>query len=54
MAEIHIGSQLGIRWKQYFGLKGSEKALSAYEFTIISGDRFVGAYLEKREGSGKK
>lgn len=33
--------------KQHFGLKDYEKALSAYEFAIISDDRFVGAYLEK-------
>ncbi len=33
--------------KQYFGLKSYEKALSSYEFAIISDDRFVGAYLEK-------
>ena len=33
--------------KQYFGLKEYEKALSAYDFAIISDDRFVGAYLEK-------
>ena len=33
--------------KQYFDLKEYEKALSAYDFAIISDDRFVGAYLEK-------
>lgn len=33
--------------KQYFDLKQYEKALSAFEFAIISDDRFVGAYLEK-------
>jgi len=36
--------QLG---KQYFALKEYEKALSAFEFAIISDDQFVGAYLEK-------
>ncbi len=33
--------------KQYFDLKEYEKALSAFDFAIISDDRFVGAYLEK-------
>ncbi len=33
--------------KQYFDLKRYEEALSAFEFAIISDDRFVGAYLEK-------
>ena len=33
--------------KQYFDLKQYEKALSAFDFAIISDDRFVGAYLEK-------
>ena len=33
--------------KQYFDLKEYDKALSAYDFAIISDDRFVGAYLEK-------
>ena len=36
--------QLG---KQYFALKNYEKALSAFEFAIISDDQFIGAYLEK-------
>ncbi len=36
--------QLG---KQYFALKEYEKALSAFEFAIISDDQFIGAYLEK-------
>ena len=36
--------QLG---KQYFALKEYEKALSAFEFAIISDDRFIGAYFEK-------
>ncbi len=36
--------QLG---KQYFDLKNYVKALSAYEFAIISDDTFIGAYLEK-------
>ena len=33
--------------KQYFDLKSYDKALSAFDFAIISDDRFVGAYLEK-------
>jgi len=33
--------------KQYFDLKEYKKALSAFDFAIISDDRFVGAYLEK-------
>ena len=33
--------------KQYFDLKEYTKALSAFDFAIISDDRFVGAYLEK-------
>ncbi len=33
--------------KQYFDLKEFEKALSAFDFAIISDDQFVGAYLEK-------
>jgi len=33
--------------KQYFDLKQYDKALSAFDFAIISDDRFVGAYLEK-------
>lgn len=33
--------------KQYFDLKKYDKALSAFDFAIISDDRFVGAYLEK-------
>lgn len=33
--------------KQYFDVKKYEKALSAFDFAIISDDRFVGAYLEK-------
>ncbi|MGB6269411.1 MAG: tetratricopeptide repeat protein [Olleya sp.] len=36
--------QLG---KQYFTLKEYTKALSAFDFAIISDDSFVGAYLEK-------
>ncbi|WP_298239251.1 tetratricopeptide repeat protein [uncultured Algibacter sp.] len=36
--------QLG---KQYFELKNYEKALTAFDFAIISDDRFVGAYLER-------
>jgi len=33
--------------KQYFILKDYQKALAAYDFAIISDDRFIGAYLEK-------
>lgn len=33
--------------KQYVDLKEYKKALSAFDFAIISDDRFVGAYLEK-------
>lgn len=33
--------------KQYFDLKQFNKALAAFDFAIISDDRFVGAYLEK-------
>jgi len=33
--------------KQYFDIKQYEKALSAFDFAIISDDMFVGAYLEK-------
>ncbi|MFC4635720.1 tetratricopeptide repeat protein [Dokdonia ponticola] len=33
--------------KQYFDLKQYEKALSAFDFAVISDDRFIGAYLEK-------
>ncbi|HEY9183705.1 MAG TPA: tetratricopeptide repeat protein [Salegentibacter sp.] len=33
--------------KQYFDLKDYEKALSAFDFAIISDDIFIGAYLEK-------
>src|SRR6056297_383811 len=33
--------------KQYFDLKDYEKALSAFDFAIISDDYFIGAYLEK-------
>ena len=33
--------------KQYFDLKEYNKALAAFDFAIISDDRFVGAYLEK-------
>lgn len=36
--------QLG---KQYYELKEYKKALAAYDFAIISDDRFIGAYLEK-------
>jgi len=36
--------QLG---KQYFAIKDYEKALSSFEFAIISDDQFIGAYLEK-------
>ncbi len=36
--------QLG---KQYFDLKNYNKALSAFDFAIISDDYFIGAYLEK-------
>ncbi|WP_029036993.1 tetratricopeptide repeat protein [Salinimicrobium xinjiangense] len=36
--------QLG---KQYFDLKNFSKALSAFDFAIISDDTFIGAYLEK-------
>lgn len=33
--------------KQYFDIKQYDKALSAFDFAIISDDMFVGAYLEK-------
>ncbi|MFV8226537.1 tetratricopeptide repeat protein [Christiangramia aquimixticola] len=33
--------------KQYYDLKDYNKALAAFDFAIISDDRFVGAYLEK-------
>lgn len=36
--------QLG---KQYFALKDYKKALSAFDFAIISDDTFIGAYMEK-------
>ncbi len=36
--------QLG---KQFYELKEYKKALAAYDFAIISDDRFIGAYLEK-------
>ncbi len=36
--------QLG---KQYFDLKNYKKALTAFDFAIISDDTFIGAYLEK-------
>ena len=36
--------QLG---KQYYELKEYKKALAAFDFAIISDDRFIGAYLEK-------
>ncbi|WP_347372825.1 tetratricopeptide repeat protein [Aequorivita sp. Q41] len=33
--------------KQYYELKDYKKALAAFDFAIISDDRFIGAYLEK-------
>lgn len=33
--------------KQYFDLKQYEKALTSFDFAIISDDKFIGAYLEK-------
>ncbi|MAP80707.1 MAG: hypothetical protein CL526_06425 [Aequorivita sp.] len=33
--------------KQYYELKEYKKALAAFDFAIISDDRFIGAYLEK-------
>ncbi|MCH2490918.1 MAG: tetratricopeptide repeat protein [Flavobacteriales bacterium] len=33
--------------KQYYFLKDYKKALAAFDFAIISDDRFIGAYLEK-------
>lgn len=33
--------------KQYFILEEYQKALAAFDFAIISDDRFIGAYLEK-------
>ncbi|MCT8339847.1 tetratricopeptide repeat protein [Flavobacteriaceae bacterium TK19130] len=33
--------------KQYFVMKDFKKALAAFDFAIISDDRFIGAYLEK-------
>ncbi|MFD1095472.1 tetratricopeptide repeat protein [Salegentibacter chungangensis] len=33
--------------KQYFDLKEYERALAAFDFAIISDDRFIGAYMEK-------
>lgn len=33
--------------KQYYTLKDYKKALAAFDFAIISDDRFIGAYLEK-------
>ncbi|MDC0637234.1 MAG: tetratricopeptide repeat protein [Flavobacteriaceae bacterium] len=33
--------------KQYYQLKDYQKALAAFDFAIISDDRFIGAYLEK-------
>lgn len=33
--------------KQYYSLKKYKKALAAFDFAIISDDRFIGAYLEK-------
>jgi tetratricopeptide (TPR) repeat protein len=33
--------------KQYYQLKDFNKALAAFDFAIISDDRFIGAYLEK-------
>ena len=42
--------QLG---RQYFSIKDYDKALAAFDFAIISDDRFVGAYLEKGKGFRK-
>ena len=36
--------QLG---KQYYATKDYQKAIAAFDFAIISDDRFIGAYLEK-------
>lgn len=33
--------------KQYYNIKEYKKALAAFDFAIISDDRFIGAYLEK-------
>ena len=33
--------------KQYYQIKDYKKALAAFDFAIISDDRFIGAYLEK-------
>ncbi len=33
--------------KQYYVLEEYEKALAAFDFAVISDDRFIGAYLEK-------
>ncbi|MDC8003454.1 tetratricopeptide repeat protein [Aureisphaera galaxeae] len=33
--------------KQYYTLEEYEKALAAFDFAVISDDRFIGAYLEK-------
>lgn len=43
--------QLG---RQYFTTKDYDKALTAFDFAIISDDRFVGAYLEKGKVLEKK
>jgi tetratricopeptide (TPR) repeat protein len=43
--------QLG---RQYFTIKDYDKALTAFDFAIISDDSFVGAYLEKGKVLEKK
>ena len=43
--------QLG---RQYFTIKDYDKALAAFDFAIISDDKFVGAYLEKGKVLEKK
>lgn len=40
VAWLHVG-------KQYCTLKDYKKALAAFDFAIISDDKFIGAYLEK-------